>query len=230
MSVNNLAANHIGEFNEKGYTIIPDLLSEARLSHARQMCEDWLEDYVAKKIGGGEVRGRYKKGLLSVTRLFDDLYVHPLLIEISGAVFEPDDFRFAGAMIKVVVPGEDVRDMHQDDGIFSEPRSRCPSMINTLLALDDFTGETGATHVVPGSHKWTRPVEQDHEYIPAEMNAGSLLMIHGALWHQNGRNHTVDQERKALSFSYCRRDLQKLGQGSSLQGVADLPEELRRLL
>jgi ectoine hydroxylase-related dioxygenase (phytanoyl-CoA dioxygenase family) len=224
------AATHLEELEVHGYTIIPDLMSEDRLSQAREKCEDWLEDYAARKIGGGEVRGRYRKGLLPVTRWFDDLYVYPLILDIVSAVFKPDDFYLAGAMIKVVVPGEEVRDMHRDDGIFHEPEMRSPGMINTLLALDDFSRETGATHLVPGSHRWDGPVDQNHEYVSAQMPAGSLLMLHGRLWHQNGRNHTADQERKALSFSYHRRVLQHPGRDAFRQGGADLPEALQRIL
>jgi ectoine hydroxylase-related dioxygenase (phytanoyl-CoA dioxygenase family) len=224
------AAHHVKEVEELGYTIIPELLTGERLMQARAKCDDWLVEFAARGIDGGKVRGRYRKGLLSVTRLFDDLYTHPLLLEIAAEVFGPGEFLLAGAMIKNVVPGEDARDMHRDDGIYGESNGPSPSMLNTLLALDDFTRETGATHVVPGSHRWTRPVEQDHQYIMAEMKAGSLLMIHGTLWHQNGRNLTADQERRALGFAYRRRDLQDRPPAAPELVIADLPAALRSIV
>ena len=229
-SIDHAAGLYVDEFRENGYTIIPDLMSDERLVQAREKCEDWLEDFAANKIGGGKVRGRYRKNLLPLTRMFDDLYTLPLILEIVGAIFGRDGFRFGGAMIKNVVPGEECRAMHQDDSIFPEPRPGSPCLINTLLALDDFTKETGATHVVPGSHMWTRPVELDHEYVSAEMAAGSLLMIHGALWHQNGRNLTTDQERRALSFGYRHYDLTSRKRHLSKEVLDALPEKLCKLL
>ena len=74
--------------------------------------------------------------------------------------------------------------------------------MNTLLALDPFTEETGATWVVPGSHKWTGPVDQDADTISVEMDAGSIVLFSGGLWHCNGRNRTHDQQRRALSMLY----------------------------
>tara|TARA_B100000029_G_scaffold515850_1_gene625020 strand:- start:1718 stop:2149 length:432 start_codon:yes stop_codon:yes gene_type:complete len=124
------------------------------LTLAREKCNSWLIDYDAKKIGGGRVRGRYKKGLLFATRIFDDLFVDPILLETMEDLFAPHSFCFSGSSIKAVVPGEDSRRMHIDDMIFSEPRPHSPCMINVLVALDDFKIETGATHIVPKSHQW----------------------------------------------------------------------------
>jgi ectoine hydroxylase-related dioxygenase (phytanoyl-CoA dioxygenase family) len=73
-------------------------------------------------------------------------------------------------------------------------------------------------------------VEQDHQYIIAEMKAGSLLMIHGTLWHQNGRNLTADQERRALGFAYRRRDLQDRPPAAPELVIADLPAALRSIV
>ena len=194
------------------------------LTRAREECNSWLIDYEARKIGGGKVRGRYKKRLLPVTRMFDDLFVDPLLLETMEDLFAPHGFCFGGSSIKAVVPGEASRRMHIDDKIFSEARPRSPCMINVLVALDDFTMETGATHIVPGSHQWEEPVEEDVDYISAEMKAGSALLLHGAVWHRNGSNRTSDQERRSVSFAY--RTLQ-VHWDTSHDVIDELPEKLR---
>ena len=151
--------------------------------------------------------------------------------EIAADEFGPDAYTFGGAMIKNVVPREDARAMHQDDAVFTAENSNrtagdSPCMLNVLVALDDFTRETGATHVVPGSHQWDRPVEQDHEYVSAEMTAGSAIVLHGRVWHQNGRN-TSTRDRRTLAFTYRNRNLR---QAQSPETVDDLPEKLKRLM
>ncbi len=194
------------------------------LARAREECNSWLTEYDARKIGGGKVRGLYRKGLLPVTRMFDDLFADPLLLETVEDLFAPHGFCFGGCSIKAVVPHEDARRMHLDDKVFSEPRPPSPCMINVLVALDDFTEETGATHIVPGSHQWARPVEQDIDYISAEMKAGSALLLHGGVWHQNGSNKTSNQERRALSFAYRTRQVHW---DTSSDVIDELPAKLR---
>ena len=74
-------------------------------------------------------------------------------------------------------PGTDPQGFHQDDGHYPLPRPRPTFIANTLIALDDFTKENGATRLVPFSHNWTAPVRQDVEFEYAEMEAGSLLVF-----------------------------------------------------
>ena len=228
-----MTTNHSEALRQQGFTIIPDLMPGGVVTDAREACGQWMVEFDARSIDGGTVRGRYRKGLLPVTRMFDDVYTHPLLLDIAGDQFEPDGYVFGGAMIKNVVPGEDARAMHHDDVIFTAdkpnrggPGWSSPCMINVLVALDDFTPETGATHIVPGSHLWDRPVEQDHECISAEMPAGSAIVLHGRVWHQNGPN-TSFRERRALAFTYRTRRVKKAWPSET---VGNLPEKLKRLM
>lgn len=222
-----MTQSYSNELQEKGYSVIPNLMNPELVKQANEGCETWLVDYAARKIGGGKVRGRYRKGLLSVTRMFDDLFTNSILLSVAGDLFGPHGFSFGGSSIKVVVPGEDARPMHQDDGIFPGRQHNNPCLLNVLIALDDFTEETGATHVVPESHKWGRPVEQDYPHISAEMKAGSVLLLHGRLWHQNGRNQTTDHERRALSFGYRTNRISK---DMSPGRIEELPARLQEIM
>ncbi|MAV24735.1 MAG: hypothetical protein CMQ05_01275 [Gammaproteobacteria bacterium] len=214
-------------FLRQGYTIIPGLMSDELLMQARESCEPWLMAFDARSIDGGTVRSRYRKGLLAVTRLFDDLYMHPLLLDLATRVFKQEGYILGGASIRNVAPREAARAMHMDDVIFAEEQPRNnPCMINVLIALDDFTAETGATHVVPRSHLWDREIDQRCAYMTADMRPGSAIVLHGRVWHRNGDN-TSDQERKALSFTYRTRKLRKAGSSDVVEG---LPEKLERIV
>jgi ectoine hydroxylase-related dioxygenase (phytanoyl-CoA dioxygenase family) len=46
--------------------------------------------------------------------------------------------------------------IHTDDVIFSQPRPHPDLYLNVILALSEFTEENGATHVLPGSHRFDR--------------------------------------------------------------------------
>ena len=130
-------------------------------------------------------------------------------------------------------PGVDPQGLHQDDGHYPLARPRPPFIANTLIALDDFTRANGATRFVPGSHKWTKPVEQDIKVVYAEMPAGSLLVFDGALWHGGGGNTTEDQRRRSINLNFNLSWLRQ--QENQYVGLPrdvwlGLPERLQRLL
>ncbi|MEO5842184.1 MAG: phytanoyl-CoA dioxygenase family protein [Acidimicrobiales bacterium] len=61
--------------------------------------------------------------------------------------------------------------------------------LNALWAVTDFTESNGATHVVPGSHRWDdhrRP--EPGEEVAAIAPKGSVLLYTGNLFHGGGAN------------------------------------------
>ena len=159
----------IQEIRDVGYTIIPNLIDGPRLRRAQADADALLGPTPIAMPGlDGKVIGRMCKGLFRKSRAFDDLYAHPtVLAVVRGVLADPERKRsyltfgsgiqLSTVMIKDVQPRENIRHMHRDDGWYPISRPRPPIVVNTLLALDPFTRETGGTLVVPGSHKWTRP-------------------------------------------------------------------------
>ena len=130
-------------------------------------------------------------------------------------------------------PGTDPQGFHQDDGHYPLPRPRPTFIANTLIALDDFTKENGATRLVPFSHNWTAPVRQDVEYEYSEMEAGSLLVFDGALWHSGGGNRTSEMRRRSININFnlsWLRQQENQYLGLSRETWLSLPEKLQRLL
>ncbi len=235
----------VQEIRDVGYTIIPNLIDGPRLRRARADADALLGPTPIEMPGlDGKVTGRMCKGLFRKSRAFDDLYAHPtVLAVVRGVLADPERKRsyltfgsgiqLSTVMIKDVQPRENIRHMHRDDGWYPIPRPRPPIVVNTLLALDPFTRETGGTLVVPGSHKWTRPVEQDHEHVVVEMDAGSILMFDGSLWHNNGANQTADRTRRALNMYYSQSWLRQVEGpylGLTTGEVEELPEPLRAIV
>jgi len=89
----------------------------------------------------------------------------------------------------------------------------CPRFIpnyvtnaGVIWALDDFTFENGATHVLPGSHNTDQiPTEQFFKENNIRLNckAGDLIIFNARLWHAAGMNKT-DKYRHALTMNVCR--------------------------
>lgn len=129
--------------------------------------------------------------------------------------------------------GEPPQVIHRDDLMFNFAHPEFEAMINTMWAVDDFTRENGATHVVPGSHKWPldRQAQPDEE-AQGVMRAGSVLVWLGSLQHGGGANRTK-KPRTGVVHSYSLgwlRQAEPQYLAVPLNIAAQLPERLQRLL
>lgn len=78
--------------------------------------------------------------------------------------------------------------------------------LQTLVALDDFTLENGATYVLPGSHRLEAPPEEEAFYdqaIRLELKAGSVWFGHPRIYHAGAPNNTT-QWRHAITTVWCK--------------------------
>ncbi|WP_296595292.1 phytanoyl-CoA dioxygenase family protein [Phenylobacterium sp.] len=81
-----------------------------------------------------------------------------------------------------------------------------PLLLNTLVMLDDFTPENGATYLMSGSHKRAEKPDDDAFYAVAERAvgpAGSILVFNSNVWHAGG-NNTTDRVRRSVTPMYCK--------------------------
>jgi ectoine hydroxylase-related dioxygenase (phytanoyl-CoA dioxygenase family) len=81
-----------------------------------------------------------------------------------------------------------------------------PLLLNTLVMLDAFTPENGATWMLGGSHKQPEKPGDDDFYARAEQAvgpAGSVLVFNSNVWHAGG-NNTTDRSRRSVTPMYCR--------------------------
>lgn len=228
-----------------GYAVIEGVVTGKRLEQLQRDAEALMEPTPIEMPGiKGPIVGRMCKQLFSKSRAFDDLYVNPMVLKVVGNVLGGNasknrhdmwggPLQLAGTMLKDVVPGESHRAFHYDDGLYPLPRDHATVVVNTLLAIDPFTEETGATYVVPKSHTWRRPVEQDAPFDVVEMPAGAVLFLDGSVWHNNGVNTTADRNRKALNMLYSVRWLKSANApylGLSEKSVTELTTPLQALL
>ena len=196
----------ISEVREVGYTIIPDFVDQNRVAQLRELSEKLLQPIVAPGINGEKITGLNIKNVLRVSRDIDDLVTDPGLLAVMTSILVPDGSRWginiSGTGIKDAVPQEDIRALHRDGSLYPVYIPGQPLVANSLLAIDAFSPEVGATTIVPYSHLWDKPVELDHETIPVTMDPGSILIFNGNTWHGHGQNKT-DRHRRTLNMLYC---------------------------
>ena len=139
--------------------------------------------------------------LFAKVRGFDELATDPLLLGVLDRVL--GHCQLSGPVGIDVGPGETPQGLHRDDVVYPLPWPHQQVVLNTMWALDDFTGDNGATLIVPGSHQ-TPPTDKppDDAAIKATMPAGSVMFYVGTVWHGGGANDT-DERRLGVILEYA---------------------------
>ena len=111
---------------------------------------------------------------------------------------------FVVATCRQPAPGETAQQFHIDDDFYRVGRPRPPISLSAIWAIDEFTGENGATEVIPGSHRWGDEVPEagNPDVVKVVMPAGSVVVFAGTLWHRGGANRS-DRPRLAITPQYC---------------------------
>lgn len=108
-------------------------------------------------------------------------------------------------------------------------------LMNTIVMLDDFTEENGATHLLNGSHlKKEKP--SDEEFFSTADRAlgksGSILLWDSNIWHAAGINRT-EFPRRSLSILYSKPFMKQQFDYPRVVGydeIDSLPEKLKQIV
>ncbi len=216
-------------FDEFGGVIVENVLSQEQVSGMRKE----LESFVAKTpLGHDEFEGKYtsRTGALAArSSLVRELIANPLILSTVDEVFGDDGaMQFDHAQLIAIGPGESGQPVHRDQwnyGFFPFPAGY-EIVFQTMWALTPFTEENGGTRYVPGSHRdeeLTQVVRQGkrtrldyamnsnpdtiryhyEDTVPVTMDAGSVVMWSGKLYHGGGANQS-DSTRWGLNIGYTR--------------------------
>lgn len=153
----------------------------------------------------GSLTLRVYSSLLGLAPSAAALVDHDLVIAVANQVLLPHCATYqVGSLTGIeILPGESAQALHRDDSLYPIEVSGLELQIGVMWALDDFTGENGATRVVPKSHRflrsWHLPGLDGWE--SAVMPKGSALFYLGSTWHGGGANES-DAPRMGLINTY----------------------------
>jgi ectoine hydroxylase-related dioxygenase (phytanoyl-CoA dioxygenase family) len=214
-----------------GYAIVEGVLSAAE---ARAKREELTRILAATPTGRNDFEGfktRRIYALFAKTRAFDEPAVHPLVLGVLDRVL--GHYQLSAPVGIEIGPGETAQRLHRDDGIYPIPPPHAELVVNTMWALDEFTEANGATHVVPGSHRWTgRRPGADTPTVRAVMPAGAVMFFLGSVYHGGGAN-TTDRPRLGVILEYAVgwvRPQENHILAVPKQTVQKLPRRLQELL
>jgi len=219
-----------------GCAVIDGLASADQLSRVRGEMQPFID---ATASGRDEFTGAHTRRsgeLIARSPAARELIMHPSILgSAKGLLEKATNFHIHLTQTIAIAPGESEQAIHRDQwafDFFPFPKGY-EVQCNTLWALTDFSEQNGATRVIPGSNQYDDGLQfklEDTE--PAEMEAGSVLVYTGALYHGGGANRS-DAVRCGLNITYARGWLrQEENQYLAVpQAQArELPDDLLRLM
>ena len=198
----------IAELDERGYCVIPSVISVEKADRARTVLERILADE-------GDETSRERKtqraARIAVKHpIFLELLTNPLIVAIWRRYLDPDVI-CATWTGNTTFPGYNHYGWHPDWPYqrLNQPWPSDRISGQTMWMLNDFSAENGGTGLVPFSHRKGHrpPPETAAEWNPdAEILTGvrgSVMVMHGATWH-TARPNTSNAPRSALLGMFIR--------------------------
>jgi ectoine hydroxylase-related dioxygenase (phytanoyl-CoA dioxygenase family) len=179
---------------ENGLAILTGVLGRAEVHRLRlAVCR--------AADGGPESR---LADLVPGDQMFRDLLEHPIAMDIVTHLLGPK-VRLSNASAEVTRPGPGAAGMRAEQGYVTPPWPAWPLAVSIIWAVDEITAENGAPRVMPHSVRYGHGPEWGLDYPEAEpivCPAGSIIVMDGRIWHQDGLNKTAD--RVSMFAHYVR--------------------------
>jgi len=197
-----------------GGVIVRDFLSPDLLRRLQSDLRPFVESSPPGSSEHGEIwqlfhgpRTKRFCGLAAKSPAFVDLLLDDRLKAYADHFLLPQcgGYWLNTGQMMVVGPGEPAQLLHRDSANWPHFPWPAPEVtVSCMFALSDFTRETGATQVAPGSHLWSDPdrAPEPAEVTQAVMPAGSVLLYTGNVIHAAGENRTSDQWRWGMHVSW----------------------------
>ncbi|HEX8173194.1 MAG TPA: phytanoyl-CoA dioxygenase family protein [Thermoanaerobaculia bacterium] len=199
---------HLEEIRTIGYTIVDGGLSAAELaSYAAKI--DAIYERQVRECGGAEALERINDSDVARSALaYDDDFVrlaaHPAVMAILRRILG-EHFILMSQNGIINRPGASPysatwhRDLNWQHFVSSRPLS-----MSALVCIDEFREETGATYMLPASHKseeFPSPEYVAKHQVAMTAPAGSILVFDAMVYHRGGVNRSA-RPRRAVNHIY----------------------------
>jgi hypothetical protein len=186
----------LADLSDRGYTVLPGLLTPAELSRGRALIDD-----ARRAAGAPDV---WNLGNLpNRDALFRDIVQHPRILALVEALLG-DDCVLSGTYARVSAPGAGHQPLHRDTDLWGPSMDGLVEPLGVTIGLlfDDFARVTGGTRVVPRSHVDRALAERDGAvHVEAPAGAGvawDMRVLHG------GSENLGASPRRAVFVTYVR--------------------------
>jgi ectoine hydroxylase-related dioxygenase (phytanoyl-CoA dioxygenase family) len=201
----------VEEIELAGYTVLPNVMTPEELAIARSKL-DRIYQAQLEEIGGWDNLKAIGDPYTAMCPLaYDEFFLslvtdRRVLVVVERLLGDYFILMLQNGILNIPEHGDDQTSgyWHRDLGYQHFVASR-PVAITAIHCLDEFSGRTGGTRVLPGSHKSeTFPSE---EYLRAhergiEAPAGSVILLDAMLYHRGGHNSSSGV-RRGINSTYA---------------------------
>ena len=223
-----LTAQQIADYAEKGYLVVPEVLSVHELQAMRDQANRWVEDSRELERSDGrfdlepshsreEPAIRRVKSPAAVSDAFGAVLAHPGILAVLRDLIG-EDIRWQGTKLNMKAAGVGSPvEWHQDWAFYPHTND---DLLAVGVPLDDMTVENGALLAIPGTHRGplfdhhasgvfagaVDPGLVDASLVAAlEAPAGAITVHHCRLLHGSAPNRS-GRRRRLLLIEYCAAD------------------------
>ena len=207
---------HIQRIQLLGYSVLPNMLSEAECAEAERQLERLMNEEADLPGSPYGAHGTQIYNLFNKARVFERVYQIPPLLRVIRH-FLGEDAVLSSVQAHIVFPGAKEQGLHADGSITGPNRPLAPADggmritshvlgFNVVFCVSDYTAQNGATRVVPGSHLYRRrePIRDTQLAQIIEAPRGSVLIFNICAWH-GASEHRGDSVRYAVMTPWRRR-------------------------
>ena len=229
------AAQQKAQYDEKGYVVFPEMLSQAEVAVLRSALDELLAEadalpddvmttdafsFTRSDTGQRNVRRIFNP--IAHHTAFNDLISHPRILDAVETLIGPDiQLHHTKLNLKPPASGQARFEWHQDYPFF--PHSNY-DLVAVAVHIDQSTEENGCLRVIPGSHKLGPQVHAfsadgafssqlaDQSVIPDESHwlnvtspAGGVEMHHCNMLHSSTANRGT-KPRSTVIIQYRAAD------------------------
>jgi ectoine hydroxylase-related dioxygenase (phytanoyl-CoA dioxygenase family) len=196
-----------------------------------------LSYYLGSHAGRNDFEGEKTERVYTLVargRVFWDIVLDERVLALCERFLLPN-FLLTASQAICIRPGEKAQAFHHDDPFYTVPRPRPMISFSTIVAVDAFTDENGATEVIPGSHRWGDDWRERLQGAKARrlvMPAGACVLFSGTTVHRGGANRSAAQ-RLAFSNQYCQpwaRQQENFFLGVPEEVARAMPQRLQEML
>ena len=188
-----------------GACIVRDALGAPALARLHEELGPYIAATAPGRDGFTGFRTTRTGALVARSAACRELVVDRRIRAVCDRVLLPNCERYQLHLTQVIriMPGQTAQPIHRDRWVWGARLRGLEPQLNTIWALTPFTRENGATQVVVGSVDWPddRTATAD-EIGHAEMDAGSVLVYTGTVFHGGGAN-TTTSDRIGLNITYA---------------------------
>lgn len=222
-STREISRDTLAEVRERGYAIVPDVLSPAELAQARSQAFSLVPQPDSAEGGPTRKENLYRPHLPfgGSGHGLAQVVLSPVLIRAAEVLLGTTDLILTRANLNAKYPGE--RDFEQElhldylTNLVDYPRNDGAFLtVNVIVYLMDVDREHGPTYVVPFDASGDDPVpwkvsredapELYEREVPALVRAGGALLYTQATLHRGSRFLSKTGMRLSLHFVYKAGD------------------------